>query len=251
MKVSIVSAVYNRRPQFENVLKSVALSAYDNFEYIVVDDASKPEHSVKDLEKSYPFLRVIEVKPEEKWWHNPCIPYNMGFREASGEAVILLGSECVVTSDVITYVAQNQTTENYFCYGCYCITDAMTKELGNHLNSYKDIQEFIEPVIEKSPTISGEMSCGWYCHPEYRNVMYHFMASIHKTRLDELGGFDEAFANGDGFDDDDFRNRAQRLLTGITVANPYCIHQAHEKILKPNHWDLVAINQEVYHHKNS
>ncbi len=98
MKISIVTAYYNRRQLLINTLKSISKTSHDDFEVIVVDDGSTEENKIGDLPNEYPFLKVIRVEPEDKWYINPCVPFNRGFKEASGEIVILQNPVLVPTT---------------------------------------------------------------------------------------------------------------------------------------------------------
>ena len=55
--ISIVSAYYNRKPQFYRTLKSIVKSKFKDIEYIVVDDCSSNEHRIEDLVKEFSFLK--------------------------------------------------------------------------------------------------------------------------------------------------------------------------------------------------
>lgn len=91
--ISIVSAYYNRKPQFYRTLKSISSSEIKDFEYIVADDGSSNEHRLEDLINEFPFLRVIRVEPKDKWYVNPCIPFNKGIFESKGNIILLQNPE--------------------------------------------------------------------------------------------------------------------------------------------------------------
>ena len=56
MKISIVTAYYNRRQLLINTLKSIGKTSHDDFEVIVVDDGSTEENKIGDLPNEFPFL---------------------------------------------------------------------------------------------------------------------------------------------------------------------------------------------------
>ena len=55
MKISIVTAYYNRRQFLINTLNSILLETYDcELEIIVVDDASNIENDISDINTIFP-----------------------------------------------------------------------------------------------------------------------------------------------------------------------------------------------------
>ena len=57
MKISIVTAYYNRRQLLINTLKSISKTSHNDFEVIVVDDGSTEENKIDDLPNEFPFLK--------------------------------------------------------------------------------------------------------------------------------------------------------------------------------------------------
>ena len=85
----------------------------------------------------------------------------------------------------------------------------------------------------KPANIDGDDS--WYQHYDIRNVNYHFCSAIYKKDLLEIGKFDERYAYGIGYDDDDLLQRIKQK--GLNIVNynfPYVIHQNHSNI-RSNH----------------
>ena len=99
--ISIVSAYYNRKDLLINTLESLKNSEVKDYEYIVVDDVSSDEHRIEDLQELYPNLKVIRINKEDKWWVNPCIPYNIGFKQIKGDIVIIQNPECKHMGDIM------------------------------------------------------------------------------------------------------------------------------------------------------
>jgi hypothetical protein len=71
----------------------------------------------------------------------------------------------------------------------------------------------------------------WYTHPFYRNIGYHFCSAIYKSKLDLMGGFDERFAEGHSFDDDELMLSIINILQlDVNIIKPedgLVIHQFH------------------------
>ena len=147
MKISIITAYYNRRQLLINTLKSIVNSKIQPFEFIVVDDGSDLEHKVNDLQENYSFLKVIEINKNEKTYVNPCIPYNKAIKAASGDIIIIQNPECFHVGDILSCITENIKDDNYLVFGCYSLTKAQTNKLTEAVNSNSDFNLPILPII--------------------------------------------------------------------------------------------------------
>lgn len=215
--ISIVTAYYNRKPQFYETLKSITNSSVKDIELIVVDDCSSEEHRLEDLVGEFPFLKIIRLEKEDKWYVNPCVPYNIGFKEAKGDIIIIQNPECYHLDDILSYVKLNLKENDYFSFSCYSLTQENTKNLGSQTK-----------LNFKNSGITHDGGDGWYNHSIYRPVGYHFCSAIHKNNLDDLGGFDERYADGIAFDDNELLVRINRKgLNNKIVDSHTVLHQWH------------------------
>ena len=235
-KISIVTAYYNRKTLFLRTLKSIEEQISDNLkglvEVIVVDDGSAEEERLEGLEKEYSFtLKVIRLDSEDKWYSNPCIPFNAGFKEARGDIVIIQNPECCHVGNLLEFAVANTTEDNYLSFSCWALSKEDTENFGE-----KDIVL----TDEKS---TSELYPGWYNHPKFNARGYHFASAIKKSNLDKLGGFDEAYAKGIAFDDDEFIYRiAKNLNLNVVICpptNPFVLHQ--------NHYDEESAHNKTRH----
>jgi GT2 family glycosyltransferase len=250
MKISIVSSYYNRRQQFINTLKTIQLSEQiDNVEYIVVDDCSSEEHKIDDLPNEFPFLKVITLKKENRWYTNPCVPFNIAIRSAIGDVIVIQNPECLHVGDVLTNIVNNISDKNYLTYSVY----STNKEIGANLNDLPYDNEFIfhmiksqlEPMNNINYVREGE-AC-WYNHSKYRPAAYHFLSAITKKNMLSLNGFDERYSNGIGFDDDEFLHRIKLMGLEIKIIDePFAVHQWHysENNFFANHEDISSAIQK-------
>jgi len=95
--VSIVITYHNRPDQFRQTLRSLRAFYGVNLpgtEVVVVDDASDSDLRAQNVltEESFP-ATLIEIRPEEKTWVNPCVPYNRGFAAATGDIIFIQNAE--------------------------------------------------------------------------------------------------------------------------------------------------------------
>ena len=88
-KISIVMAYFNRKEQLIQTITNINKSSHKNIELVIVDDASEkdqdPNLFVNDVVRHDISVNIISVAKEDKTWVNPCIPYNIGFKQADGE----------------------------------------------------------------------------------------------------------------------------------------------------------------------
>lgn len=243
--ISIVTSYFNRRSQFINTLKSLELSRVKNFEVIAVDDASDEAESIKDLEKQFKFLKVHEIKKEEKWYNNPCIPFNIGFSLCNGDKIIIQNPECLHYSDILSRTEERLTDFNYLSFATYSIDETKTNEIYKNYNLENFLKNF--QFDSNQAGING-INC-WYNHGLYRPCAFHFCSAITRKNLYELNGFDEKYANGICYDDNEFLYRIQIKNLKIIFENHFiAIHQYHEPFNynKKDGYALESKNAELF-----
>lgn len=234
--VSIVMAYYNRKPQTLETLhgfERIYAGKY-NFEVVIVDDNSNEENRLEEDIKQFSFpINLIVISAEEKGDRvNPCTAYNKGFKQAKGDIIIIQNPECYHVGNIIEHTIMNLTEQDYFSYSCYTanshdITDKLLKSNSPYeLIKNKEFDNLNFNLIDLS----------WYNHPTIpeRNVGYHFCSSIYKSKLDLIGGFDEKFAEGYCFDDDELLLSIKyNLQLDIKIVHPdencFVINQFNEK----------------------
>jgi GT2 family glycosyltransferase len=233
MKISIVTAYHNRRPQFINTLKSIQNTTYNSkIEFIVVNDASASEHSIDDLPDKFPQLnmKIFNVIIDKKWWVNPCIPNNMAIALATGDVFLLQNPECLHVGQVLSHIEENIVLNKYIVYGCYAVGPQKTNQLSaidfNSVDYLKNIKQILNPMsnvhVSKAPVDR------WYQHPEFNPSALNFCAAITREDMEDLGGFDERFAEGIAKDDTEFRLRFYKKgMDVIKLAEPFVVHQWH------------------------
>jgi GT2 family glycosyltransferase len=234
-RISIAMAYRDRKRQLVRTLRSIATSAMAReVEVVVADDASRPEQQLDDLVEACPYpLRVIRLEPEKRWWVNPCVPFNRAIAACSGELLIVQNPECFHLGDVLADAVARAGSQDYVAYGCYSLDRPTTEALGatDDVPSGGDrafVERVRQQVFLRPHAMGGEGQLGWYNHSRFRPVAFHFCAAIRRTRMEDLGGFDERFAEGVGFDDDELLARVRRLGLHVAIVDDPCVlHQWH------------------------
>ena len=237
MNISIVMAYHNRRRLLCNTLESIRSywpGGTEN-EIIIVDDASDDAHDINDLKEIYDLnIEVIKLPKEEKTWINPCIPFNIGFANANNEIIIIQNPECIHQGNITEYTLNNIEENTYLNYACYSINKFLTFVINNTQistdNIFESVNEIISPLVNDRVPDNGEN--GWYNHSIHKPYMLHFCSAIMRKDLYDLGGFDERYANGLGFDDNELIERIRKKQMAIeTIDDPFVIHQYHDGFL--------------------
>jgi glycosyltransferase involved in cell wall biosynthesis len=239
-KISIVMSYYNRKTQLIHTLESIMKSTYKNIEIIIVDDNSDEEHKIEkfiDPFKKIFDIKVIVINNIEKTWVNPCIGYNIGLKEATGDIIILQNPEVCHIGDCIQYVLENLNIGDWLSFNCFGSHNYEMNELFKNSSDDKifDIINNLEFKEGGNSIIKDDVG-GWLNHYTKHFVAYHYCAAIHKydlvTKMDN--GFNEIFKDGIGADDDEFikrliKNKFKFKINKFENNDPFVVHQFHDK----------------------
>lgn len=246
MKISIVIAYYNRLNLLDFTLKTIKNSNYKNFEVVIVDDASDPNQNPELIIKKYNFdIKLITIKKEDKKHMNSCIPYNIGFKETTGDIIIIQNPECCHIGDIMLFIANNLKENQYFSFSCFNFPQSNYNhdlhQIYQNNENYQNVLQLLNNITQSY----GNNIQTWYNHKIYRPEAFHFLSAIYKKDLDRLGGFDERYAYGSGYDDGELIERIKHInmdviYIDIEKNNPFTIHQWHPKITSINN----AINAD-------
>lgn len=109
-KVSIIIPNYNGAAYLEDCLESIRHQTYENFEVIVVDDAST-DGSAKNAEKKYPEVTFFYHEENSGF----CKSCNDGVKAADGTYVILLNNDTTVHPDFVKELVRGmKSSRNIF-----------------------------------------------------------------------------------------------------------------------------------------
>lgn len=237
--ISIVTAYYNRKTLFKRTLESIKNQHCSALlEVIAVDDGSDEVERLEDLCKEFSFLKVIRLERKNKWYNNSCIPFNIGFKAAKGDKIIIQNPECLHLGHILDLTENTLTDNHYLSFACFSLDKYST----DHLDSFFKDPLKIGAIIRKDGEVGivEEGQAGWYNHSVYRPVGYHFCAAITKQDLKKLRGFDELYALGIAYDDVELIWRIKKMGIQICfIDNEIVLHQ--------NHYSPTATS---YHNRN-
>jgi len=198
--ISIVMTSNNRSKQTYFTITMIGNSLCKNILVIVVDDSTHDPIKVDELKKIGVHIILITVK--NKFWINPCINYNLGFKFVKGNKVVIQNAEVCHIADVLKHVETYLTDDMYMVFDVLSLaTDRLHPSESFKFNDKiqqesKLDYDYIREIVK--------MPCYWYQHHSILNRRYHFLVAMSSTTLNKIGGFDLDYAIGTSWDDDDF-----------------------------------------------
>lgn len=230
-KYSLIMPYLNRLSQFRRTLQSLVYhyAGREDFEVVVVED-SKNQDSVHTLIDEFRgqgiVIRLVKTGREDG--PNPAPLFNVGVAVCRGQFVVLTNPECLHMTNVLAVLDREFRADSNVYVVCAC----------RHV---KPESSFMSPDAFQWQDIM------WYQHSSHRNLRYHFCSALPKDWYQRVGGFDERYADGISYDDDDFRDRVERSGIRVVVTDEALVfHQEHGKY-RPSGWKgLLARNEGIY-----
>jgi hypothetical protein len=243
--ISIVMTYYNRKDQTLRTLDGFQ-KYYANkysFEVIIVDDNSNQENKLDECIKKYSFpINLIIISKEKKGDRiNACVPYNTGFKKASGKIIIIQNPECYHIDNILNDTIYNLKKNEIVSYSCFGMPSFQENELVNNPDELKNKIKNITKIGGEDKSKNNLSVSGWLNEKVINPTYYHYCLSIHKSDLDILGGFSIDLRNGFCYDDDEFVRKAYFKNMKLNISELLVIHQFHEPSSLP-----VNIKQKMH-----
>ncbi|MEP6611814.1 MAG: glycosyltransferase [Mucilaginibacter sp.] len=113
MLFSIIIPLYNRPQEIKELLETLVLQTYKQFEVLVIEDGSKDDAA--DIVKS--FVGKLDIKYFVKQNEGQGFTRNYGFERAKGDYFVIFDSDCLIPEDYLEIV-NNSLNENWLdAYG--------------------------------------------------------------------------------------------------------------------------------------
>lgn len=170
--VSIVIPYFKREDVLKKNLENYR-KLYKNLvmEFIVVNDGDNPP----DVD-----AKIINL-PEKDYPLNPCVPINVGVREAKFDLCVITGPE-IFHRKPILYDMADRTEKSFYSW--------VTAACWAGKRGQWDCHTSVNKIKHKADGISEQAG-------------FHFMAMFHRSFFLSFGGMDERYRNGYCFDDND------------------------------------------------
>lgn len=206
-KYSFIMPYYMRAVQLQRTLLSFAelYSRRKDFEVVLVVDNKDTEFSGVSTSQH------LQVHRMDNPGQSPVRLYNYGARKAKGEYFVITNPECMHEDDIL---------------------GELDNKLANNPNGY---------YVALCKYESGR-TWQWKQHPEYAPSLLHFCACISRDNYNDVGGFDEEFADGYCFEDDAFRDSIRLAGIHIEHLDGAVYHQSHNM-----DWKRHTKRNELWH----
>src|ERR1700748_3166289 len=113
MLFSVIIPLYNRPQEIKELLESLTLQTYKQFEVLVIEDGSKDDAA--EIVKS--FEDRLDVKYFVKPNSGQGFTRNYGFERAKGDYFVIFDSDCLIPEDYFQIVNDSLKTNWLDAYG--------------------------------------------------------------------------------------------------------------------------------------
>jgi glycosyltransferase involved in cell wall biosynthesis len=113
MFFSVIIPLYNRPQEIKELLESLTLQTYKQFEVLVIEDGSTDD--AKDIAAG--FIGRLDVHYYYKPNEGQGFSRNFGFERAKGDYFIIFDSDCLIPADYLQIVNNRLTTDYLDAYG--------------------------------------------------------------------------------------------------------------------------------------
>lgn len=222
MKYSIIMPYYDRLAQLGRTLLSFEhfYANRNDYELVIVEDPKNKDNVrglVGSFDKSnWPNSGVLRAQVVVSGFQGECFTpsplYNAGVTAARGKYVILTNPECLHVKNILAGLDRAFDGGDWTYVVCAC----------QHITKC----DLPDGRFEHMTFMPGP----WFQHSEHKNKMLNFCTAMSKYDYIRVGGFDERYAEGYAYADDDFRDRV--LAAGMRVVlrdDLLVLHQEHKK----------------------
>ncbi|MGJ8745086.1 glycosyltransferase [Polaribacter sp.] len=145
--VSVVICAKNEIENLQKILPSLINQEYDDFEILLINDASSEETSemMQLLEKKYEKLKIINVENIEAFWGNKKYALTLGIKAAKYNHLLFIDADCKpVSKHWIAEMSQNFSKEKTIVigYGKYIKVNSLVNLFVRFENLLTAIQYF-------------------------------------------------------------------------------------------------------------
>lgn len=255
IRVSIILPYFERPEVLAVSLNSFqALYSESQVEVVIIDDGSRPE-----LQPFFPVGFTLPTKLvtiRNKDGINPCTPINIGVSVASGELILLSSPEIVHTNSILSAIDESGVgAKECWFFNVFALT---SHALNSRLIASESHWSFMEVYNTFNSELDKDLGCNgyswansfgsWYSHPVYRRTDLNFLSLMRRESFSKIGGFNERYRNGSGFDDNEFRRRMiSRGFQFKYKESTAAIHLMHEEVSTRSDIDIgINSNEKLY-----
>lgn len=169
IKVSIITAVYNRRMTISSTIKSVQMQKYPNISHVIVDGAST-DGTLDVIKESQTPKQIVISEPDDGIYD----ALNKGIKLANGDIIGLVHSDDIFSDDLVIsdVVSAFSDLEVQLVYGDLVYVEE------------SDVSKIVRHWVSQ-PFNKKKLKMGWM--PPHPTVF------VRKSVFDQLGMYDTTF----------------------------------------------------------
>lgn len=217
--LSVIMPYWNRQELLNRSLNRFdELYADLGMEVIIASDGCSVELDPHEFP-----VKVVNL-PTKSEPKNPCVPLNLAAESAAGNILVITNPEIYHIQPVFESMAEdllNRGPKGYVIASCWGVEE----------DRWYCFPDFIGPGVGKMPPNSG----------------LHFCSIMYKPFFDEIGGFDEIFRDGAGYEDNDFAWSVHKGGGNVVVRPDLVVHHRKTNIKWGS--DKFSINKHLFENK--
>lgn len=158
MKISVITAVYNREKTIAESIASVKRQKYGETEYIVIDGMST-DGTARVIDENRPFISTLVREPDKGIYD----ALNKGIRHATGDVVGFLHADDCLADDLVLQRVHNEMKDESIdgVYGdlCYVSGQNSNRLVRRWISGNYDVRKFRRGWMPPHPTVYLRRRC--------------------------------------------------------------------------------------------
>ncbi len=217
---------WNRPEQLKASLEKfeeLYIDVSDDLEIIIVDDFSPMP--IPPTVQIPMYIYKILLHKQRRVAMNPCVPINAGVKVATEDIILLTNPEIIHRSPIIFQMKdrlEKLGPKGYIAAACW----------------YTDLNIFIcHTTLDKA---KGRA-------PVPKGAGLHFCSMMYKSFFNEIGGFDEDYREGQGYEDNDFLWKLKVAGANFEIADDLITDHSNTK----TEWPVGGLerNKKIFYNK--
>jgi UDP-N-acetylglucosamine 2-epimerase (non-hydrolysing) len=225
--VSIVMTCCNRSKQVYYTLHTIQQSE-TKAHIVIVDDSDSDPVTVDRLVEFKLCIDFVKIDRDKKFWVNPGVNYNLGFKYVKCDKVIIQNGEVCHVGDICSYVDNNTQDNVYNIYNVMATaTFSENEEIYSLSRNSTELLDHVSKIIDNPNLL-------WFQHHVKRNCGYHFLVSMSNSTFLKIGGFSYDYHSQAAYDDNDFLLKIKSLyISTVCISDRYImgIHLFHARCM--------------------
>jgi glycosyltransferase involved in cell wall biosynthesis len=193
ISVSVLICAKNEAENLKNFLPLILEQEYSNFEVILINDNSKDDtlKVMEDFKEQHDSIKIVNVKPIEKFWGNKKYALTLGIKAASHDFLLFTDADCKpLSKQWIQEMSSHFTNEKAIVlgYGSY------KKIKGSFINKLIRYETFLTAIQYLSYAILGQPYMAVGRNLAYKKELF-FEANGFMKHMHIKSGDDDLFIN--------------------------------------------------------